>query len=108
MSQWTQSARAKLEEYFARMRQTLQASGADVNEVVEDLRRHVEEEVTALKLVAVTEQDVGHILTRIGPPEAALATPPAYHSKRTNRTAKSIPLIIIRTPIKRGGNRRNK
>ncbi len=70
MSQWTDSARARLEQYLAAMRQSLAASGADVNEVTEDLRRHVEEEVAALKLSTVTEQDVAQILARVGAPEA--------------------------------------
>jgi hypothetical protein len=80
MSQWTKSAKAKLEEYLARMPQSLAASGADVNEVTEDLRRHVAEEVATRKLAIVTEQDVAQILTQIGAPEAPAATdnvPPA-------------------------------
>lgn len=74
MSQWTDSARAKLEDYLARMRQSLAASGADVNEVADDLQRHVEEEIAARKLVIVTEQDVAQILARIGSPETGTAT----------------------------------
>lgn len=70
MSQWTESARAKLEQYLTGTRESLAASGADVNEVTEDLRRHVEEEVAALNLTTVTEQDVAQILARIGAPEA--------------------------------------
>ncbi len=71
MSQWTESAKGRLEQYLAGMRQSLAASGADVNEVTEDLRRHVEEEVARLKLTTVTEQDVAQILARLGAPEAA-------------------------------------
>jgi hypothetical protein len=73
MSQWTDAAKAKLEDYLARMRQSLAASGADVNEVTEDLRRHVDEEVTARKLTIVTEQDVAQILAQIGTPETPVA-----------------------------------
>ena len=70
MTQWTESAKAKLEDYLARMRQPVAASGADANEVAEDLRRHVAEEVAARKLTIVTEQDVAQILAQIGAPEA--------------------------------------
>jgi hypothetical protein len=70
MSQWTDSAKGKLEDYLARMRQALAASGADVDEVTEDLRRHVAEEVATRKLAIVTEQDVTQILAQIGAPEA--------------------------------------
>ena len=41
MSEWTNAARAKLEEYMAQTRRTLEASGADASEVMDDLRRHV-------------------------------------------------------------------
>jgi hypothetical protein len=73
MSQWTDAAKAKLEDYLERMRPSLTTSGADVNEVTEDLRRHVNEEVTARKLTIVTEQDVAQILAQIGTPEAPAA-----------------------------------
>ncbi len=80
MTQWTDSARARLEQYLVQSRQSLAGSGADENEVAEDLRRHVEEEAAARKLSVVTEQDVAQILARIGAPAAAAApntTPPA-------------------------------
>ncbi|HOC57058.1 MAG TPA: VIT domain-containing protein [Verrucomicrobiota bacterium] len=70
MSQWTETAKAKLEQYLAQMGKSLAGSGADANEVVEDLRRHVEEEAAARKLTVVTEQDLAQILARIGTPEA--------------------------------------
>ncbi len=75
MSPWTDSAKARLDQYLSGIRQSLSASGADVNEVTEDLRRHVEVEIAALNLTAVTEQDVGRILARIGVPEPGPATP---------------------------------
>lgn len=69
MKNWTSSAQQRLEEYFARIRGDLQASGADVEEVTEDLRRHVQQEAASLRLGVVTEADVGTILGRIGAPE---------------------------------------
>jgi hypothetical protein len=71
MNRWTSSAKNRLEEYFARLRCDLQPSGADVEEVTADLRRHVEQEVVSLQLGVVTEQDIGAILGRIGVPEPA-------------------------------------
>ena len=91
MSQWTDAARAKLEDYLGRMRQSLAASGADVNEVTDDLRRHVDEEAAARKLAIVTEQDVAQILAQIGAPEApaavnsAPAAPPPACARREGR-----------------------
>ncbi len=80
MSRWTDSAKTKLEQYFTRVRQSLTASGADADEVADDLRRHIEEEVAARQLTVVTEQDVGQILAGIGAPESTTAVaerPPA-------------------------------
>jgi hypothetical protein len=74
MSQWTDSAQARLEQFLAQMRQSLAASGADVNEVIEDLRRHVQQEAAARNLAVVTEQDVAQILAQVGPPENLAAT----------------------------------
>jgi hypothetical protein len=70
MSRWTETAKARLERYFSRMRTSLAASGADADEVAEDLRRHIEEEVVARHLSVVTDEDLGQILARIGPSEA--------------------------------------
>jgi hypothetical protein len=69
--QWTDAARAELENYFARVRPTLRASGADAEEVIEDLRRHLDAEVLSAKLPIVTEEDVRRLLTRIGAPQPA-------------------------------------
>lgn len=68
MSQWTETARRELENYFVRVRPALQASGADPDEVVEDLRRHLTAEVQAAKLAIVTDEDVRRLLARIGAP----------------------------------------
>jgi hypothetical protein len=57
MTTWTDSAKAKLEEYFTQVRRSLAASGADAGEVTEDLRRHIQEEVAARQLTVVTEQE---------------------------------------------------
>jgi len=68
MNNWTSSAKSRLEAYFTQIRADLEASGVDVAEVTEDLRRHIEQEAAALNLAVVTEQDVGNILGRIGAP----------------------------------------
>jgi len=55
----------------------LAGSGADADEVSDDLRRHVEEEVRAANLRIVTEDDVRRILAPVGEPEAAGPPRPA-------------------------------
>jgi hypothetical protein len=70
MIAWTDTARRVLEDYCQRTRHNLRGSGADAEEVVDDLRRHFEEEICAAKLSVVTEEDVRRILARIGEPAA--------------------------------------
>src|SRR5512133_3053553 len=81
MSRWTDAAKMRLEQYFTNLRGSLATAGVDAEEVVEDLRRHVEEEVAARKLTVVTQQDAEQILTRIGAPEGlrtpAVSQPPS-------------------------------
>ena len=71
MSQWTDAARTELERYFARVRPSLAASGADADEVIEDLRRHLDAEIQSANLRVVTEEDVRRLLSRIGAPQPA-------------------------------------
>jgi len=82
MTTWTEAARAELERYFTGIRPALESSGADANEVIEDLRRHLDAEVASAGLAIVTEQDVQRLLARIGAPETA---PAAAHNLATAR-----------------------
>ncbi|HOW67915.1 MAG TPA: hypothetical protein PK256_21765, partial [Verrucomicrobiota bacterium] len=68
MSEWTQAAREELERYLSRARTSLGETESETAEVIEDLRRHVEEEVGAAGLKVVTEADVSRITTRLGTP----------------------------------------
>jgi hypothetical protein len=68
MTPWTENAAKMWEDFCRRTRENLRGSGADADEVVDDLRRHVEEEVRALKLSIVTEEDLRRILARVGEP----------------------------------------
>ncbi len=86
MSQWTDSARAALERYFEEKRQAFETSGADANEVIEDLRLHVNEEIAAARLGVVTEQDVRRILSRIGAPDAGLPAAPSVPREPARET----------------------
>jgi hypothetical protein len=80
MTTWTDAAKAELERYFQRVQPGLARSGADAAEVIEDLRRHIDEEVRVANLSVVTEPDVRRLLARIGAPEPA-ATPEPGEAK---------------------------
>src|SRR5687768_4226950 len=68
-TQWTDSAKRALDDYFGQMRGKLYATGADAREVIDDLGRHIDHEIAAANLRVVTEQDVRRILGQIGTPD---------------------------------------
>jgi hypothetical protein len=67
--EWTITGKEELERYLGKMRMSLEASGADANEVADDIRRHVEEELAGENLEIVSQQDVARILAKMGPAE---------------------------------------
>ncbi|HEY4414826.1 MAG TPA: VIT domain-containing protein [Verrucomicrobiae bacterium] len=68
MTPWTAAAAKVWEDFCQRLRDHLRGSGADPDEVVDDLRRHVEVEIGLSKLSIVTEDDMRRILSRVGAP----------------------------------------
>jgi len=69
MIEWTNSAQRVWSEYTSQTKSSLTGTGADPQEVLEDLKRHVDEEISASKLSVVTEEDLRKILAKIGSPE---------------------------------------
>lgn len=67
MNEWTPNARAVLEQHLNHHRARFAADGAEADEVIGDLRLHLEREAAALKLSVVTEDDVRRILARVAP-----------------------------------------
>jgi hypothetical protein len=66
MTSWTPTARQELENHLAGLRRSLDGSGADPDEVLEDVRRHVVEEAAAARLPVVTEADVRRFPRAVG------------------------------------------
>src|ERR1041385_5146815 len=81
MIEWTETARRTLDDYCARTKAAVDGTGADANEVIDDLRRHIDEEVQAAGLTVVTEESIRRILARLGEPGASVerktTAPPA-------------------------------
>jgi hypothetical protein len=67
MTPWTPTARRELESILDGLRPTLTQSGADPDEVLDDLRRHVSEEASVARLTIVTEADVRRLVERVAP-----------------------------------------
>jgi hypothetical protein len=95
MPEWTKPAREALERYFAEVRAALAESGADADEVVSDLGRHIDEEIAGARLSVVTEQDVRRILARIGAPENRTAS-----DKERPRPAENIGVQSKARPVR--------
>lgn len=74
MIEWSESAKAELENYLKRAR-LYTGTGVDAAEVLEDLRRHVHEEIAAAGIKIVTEEDVRRITGRLGLPEDQAGEP---------------------------------
>ena len=73
--QWTPSAQAGLERYFAVRLAPDQLDGADPAELHSDLQTHLEEELTQRGVTTVTVEDLRQALARMGetlPPSAAV------------------------------------
>lgn len=100
MSQWTDSARSRLDSYSSRVREEFGTSGVDGNEVAEDLRRHVQEELAGEKLPVVTEQDVERVLRRIGTPapSAVLTEDPPPEKPREEKAPTEPPQASFPRP----------
>ncbi|HLP76505.1 MAG TPA: hypothetical protein VK327_06240, partial [Candidatus Paceibacterota bacterium] len=75
MIEWTEAARRVLNEYCMRSKAVVAGSGADADEVSDDLRRHVEEEVRTAGLSVVTEADIRRILAKLGGPQPGTTEP---------------------------------
>lgn len=86
--EWTEGALAGLDGYFERAGDTLRASGADPDEVKEDVRQHINESCREQNLNLVTQDDVRRFLRRMDLPEAELQTHAA--ADRTLTTAQEL------------------
>ena len=67
MTQWSAEAKTELEEFLLLQRNALHAeSGVDADEVIDNLRIHIQEEVRSRKLQVVTREDVKTITNGLG------------------------------------------
>jgi len=65
MQEWTDKAKEELQNYLENVRTNLESSGADANEVIEDFKRHIDEEIIALKLQIVTKENVEKVIANL-------------------------------------------
>jgi len=72
---WTTAAESELSRYFDHLRQTLGPTGADTVEVLDDIKRHIEEEARSKRLGVITRHDLRKIIHGIGEPGWGNAEP---------------------------------
>ncbi|MCK5852229.1 hypothetical protein KAH27_04290 [bacterium] len=65
MQEWTDKAKEILKDYLDNARVNLESSGADADEVIDDLRRHIEEEIITAKLEIVTKEYVEKVIANL-------------------------------------------
>ena len=70
MISWTTPAKEEVDSYLNHVRASIATSGADATEVIDDLKRHIEEELHTARLETVTRDDVRRIVHRLGIPDA--------------------------------------
>jgi len=87
MTKWTDAAKEQWRYYCDNVRRQLADSDADAQEVIDDVRRHVEQELAAGNAKIVTADDVQRITARIGLPETDAQSGPGPDAGTTNATA---------------------
>ncbi|GEM_PF-2934531 len=65
MQEWTDNAKEILQNYLEKARKSLEMSEVDANEVIDDLRRHIDEEVIAANLQIITKEDIEKIIANL-------------------------------------------
>ncbi len=82
--QWTEAAETALAAYLQKVRNSLDLAEQDPDEVLQDLRIHIETELDRRALSRITVADVEHVVAVIGLPESdgpAKQAPPPSRSK---------------------------
>ena len=69
MTEWTDEAERRLEDYLERVARLCRQQGLDAEDVVDDLRSHIANEVERADAGLVTEEHLQPVLARVGSPE---------------------------------------
>jgi len=90
MNRWSSGAVEEWNAFCTEVRRRLTNSGANPEEVIEDIRGHVEAELTRRNLSVVSADEIKQILAQIGLPETAEVSIPDCPKQQP---AESIPAI---------------
>lgn len=93
MTEWTPDARSDRDRFLSRQRERLGESDINVDEVIDDLTRHIDEELKGHRLV--TRDDVQRIIQSLEPkPEESPVPPPSQQLPQRSRIAHAGLLIF--------------
>ncbi len=106
MIEWSEEAKKEWEAFLTRQRRALARSEGDPEEVVEDLRRHLDEELIKQKVQIVTRADIQRLTRSMGAvdpepqaPSPSLRPAAASASARprdpSKRSVPGVPLLIF-------------
>jgi hypothetical protein len=107
MAEWTEGAKSEWKKYCDQLRRSLTGSGADANEVLEDILRDINTRLADVGAKVVTEIEMRKLLTQFGLPEdtntkeqiveVAFPAHKAFEgtSEKTSTLARIYPLFFI-------------
>ncbi len=106
MNQWTEAANKEWERYCNKVRALLGKTEADPNEVIEDMRRHIEDEFATAGTKVVTEHDIRRIVNRIGLPDIDQISdkPDSFESTNVNSQGNPQPTLTKIKGLGRASN----
>lgn len=91
MNQWTKDAEELWQQFSNNVRNQLDRGEVDPDEVLEDMRRHVETELQNQNLPAVTKDDLRKVLNRLDLPTSPPADPVELAQPVQSKPAKILP-----------------
>ena len=89
------------------VRAMLSETGADPNEVIEDMLRHIEAELSTTGAKVITEHDVQRITNRIGMPDVNQISDKSWSTENRNSNTNSQSLSTEAKKKSRGMSRRH-
>jgi hypothetical protein len=99
MTEWTSEARKERDQFLNRQRQALTGLDINADEVVDDMRRHIDEELKGQEVI--TRDDVARVTRSMGPMEDSgeRASPPQTSVEKKKRPGAGLILLGVILPL---------
>ena len=99
MIEWTSEARKERDQFLNRQRQTLTGLDINADEVVDDMRRHIDEELKGQEVI--TRDDVTRVIRSMGPVEDSKesASTPRTPAKKKRLPGAGLILLGVILPL---------